>query len=82
MEHCGIDLHDRNNEVCIVGGDGEVMESTCVSTKRTALRRFFSGRPAMRLAKEACGFSPWVSRLIAKGGHEVVVRRRSDVVGR
>jgi transposase len=73
MEYCGIDLHDRNSEICILDENGEVMERTRVTTTRTALRRFFSRRPPMRVAMEACGFSPWVSRLVAKCDHEVVV---------
>ena len=73
MEYCGIDLHDRISDVCILDDEGAVMERTRVSTTRTALKRFFSRREPMRVAMEACGFSPWVSRLVAKCGHEVVV---------
>ena len=73
MEYCGIDLHDRNSEVCILDEADEVMERVRVSTTRAALIRFFGRREGMRVAMEASGLSPWVSRLVAKSGHEVVV---------
>lgn len=73
MEYCGIDLHGRTSEICIFNEEGEVMERTGVSTTRTALTRFFGRREPMRVAMEACGFSPWVSRLVSDCGHEVVV---------
>ena len=53
MEYCGIDLHDRNSEVCILDEAGEVMERVRVSTTRAALRRFFGRRERMRVAMEA-----------------------------
>ena len=73
MEYCGIDLHQDKSEVCILGEDGEVMEKTRLATTRRALGRYFDGKQRMRVVMEASGSSPWVSRLVAKSGHEVVV---------
>ena len=73
MENCGIDLHQSNSEICILDESGEVMEKTSLRTTRKVLDRFFSGKPRMRVVMEAGGSSPWVSRLVERCGHEVVV---------
>lgn len=72
MEYCGIDLHAEYSQICILDGDGEVMETSRVRTSRKALERFFA-RETMRVVMEAGGTSPWVSRLLDSLGHEVVV---------
>lgn len=73
MEYCGIDVHQKYSEICILAEDGEVMERTKVQTTRRALERFFSKKETMKLVLEAGGSSPWVSRLIEGCGHETVV---------
>ncbi|MEJ2289777.1 MAG: IS110 family transposase [Deinococcales bacterium] len=72
MEYCGIDLHAEYSQICILDESGEVMETSRVRTSRKALERFFS-RGAMRVVMEAGGSSPWVSRLLASLGHDIVV---------
>lgn len=42
-------------------------------TTAEALRRRFGGLPRMRLVLETGGHSPWISRLLEDGGHEVLV---------
>lgn len=73
MEYCGIDLHQKNTEICILDEEGTVIERTRIATTRAALERFFSKREEMRVVMEAGGSSPWVSRLVSGLGHEVVV---------
>jgi len=73
MEYCGMDLHQDNSEVCILDEDGEVLEKAHLRTTRRALSRYFKGKTRMRVVMEAGGSSPWVSRLVAKCGHEVIV---------
>jgi transposase len=72
MEYCGIDLHAEYSQICILDEGGEVMETSRVRTSQKALERFFC-RDRMRVAMEAGGSSPWVSRLLGSLGHEVVV---------
>jgi len=72
MDYCGIDLHAEYTQICILDEGGEVMETSRVRTSRKALERFFA-RDRMRVAMEAGGTSPWVSRLLDSLGHEVVV---------
>lgn len=73
MEYCGIDLHQTYSEICILDEEGEVTETSRVRTSRSGLTRFFGQRQPMRVAVEAGGSSPWVSRLLGELGHEVVV---------
>jgi transposase len=73
MEYCGIDLHQTYSRICIVDEDGEVIETSRVRTSRPALTKFFGRREPMRIALEAGGSSPWVSRVLEGLGHEVIV---------
>lgn len=73
MDYCGIDLHQKHSEICILDESATVVERTRIPTTRKALDRYFSKRRVMRVAMEAGGSSPWVSRLIAQHGHDVVV---------
>lgn len=73
MEYCGIDLHQKHSQICILDEAGEVVEQTRIPTSRASLARFFGKRGEMRVVMEACGLSPWVSRAVAGHGHEVIV---------
>jgi transposase len=69
----GLDLGDRHIQVCVLDEAGEVIEEGRVATKPAALRRRFSGADPLRMVLEAGTHSPWVSRLLAELGHEVIV---------
>jgi transposase len=78
----GLDLGDRWSVVHVTNGAGETIEQGRIATNEPALRRWFAGRPRMRVVMEAGTHSPWVSRLLAELGHEVVVAnpRRLPVI--
>jgi len=69
----GLDLGDRYCQICVLDETGEVTEEGRVTTKPEALRRRFSGADPLRIVLEAGTHSPWVSRLLAELGHEVIV---------
>ena len=69
----GLDLGDRHIQVCVVDEAGEVIEEARLATKPEALRRRFLGADQLRIVLEAGTHSPWVSRLLAELGHEVIV---------
>ena len=69
----GLDLGDRHIQVCVLDEAGEVIEEARLATKPQALRRRFSGAERLRIVLEAGTHSPWVSRLLAELGHEVIV---------
>ena len=69
----GLDLGDKYSEACVVDGSGEVLETFRVRTTQAALDRALSRFESARVVLEVGTNSPWVSRLVARHGHEVVV---------
>lgn len=68
----GLDLSDKNATFVRVDRRGNVVEEGKVELKAAALTKQFGG-PPVRIALEAGCHSPWVSRLLATLGHEVIV---------
>lgn len=76
----GLDLGDRFSQVCVVSqASGEILEEKRIRTTAAALEKRFAGQPRMRIALEVGTHSPWVSRLLARWGHEVLVANASKV---
>jgi transposase len=69
----GLDLGDRYSYFCLLDRDGTVVERGRVATTAAALQRRFGGPERMRVILEVGTHSPWVSRLVATCGHEVIV---------
>lgn len=69
----GLDLGDRYSYFYTLDGGGENLECGRVQTTRGALEHRFGRCEAARLVIEAGTHSPWVSRLLAECGHEVLV---------
>lgn len=69
----GLDLGDRYSYFYSLDSEGENLESGRVQTSRNALERRFGRGEAARVVIEAGTHSPWVSRLLAQWGHEVLV---------
>lgn len=70
----GIDLGDRHSHLCVLEtASGEVLEESRVPTTPKGFEQRFSGCERMRIAIEAGTHSPWVSRLLERCGHEVLV---------
>jgi transposase len=68
----GLDIGDRTSRY-ILSQDGTLLEEGQVATTETALRRRFSPINRARVALEVGTHSPWVGRLVADCGHEVIV---------
>jgi transposase len=69
----GIDLGDRTSEVCVLEEGGQVQRRFRVATTATRLAKVLSRIPECRVVMEVGTHSPWVSRLVAGLGHEVIV---------
>jgi transposase len=69
----GLDIGDRFSHYCVLNREGEVMEEGRIRTEEKALRRQLEGEERMRIAMECGTHSPWISRLLEKFGHEVIV---------
>ena len=70
----GLDLGDRYSHSCLIDTEsGEVVEEGGISTNPKAFERRFSGCAPMRVVIEVGTHSPWVSRLLKRLGHDVLV---------
>ncbi len=69
----GLDLGDRYIQMCVLSGEGEVIEESRLACRPAALLGRFCGLAPARLVLEAGTHSPWVSRLLTEIGHEVLV---------
>jgi transposase len=69
----GLDVGDRWSEVCVLDAAGSVRTTRRVRTTAPALTQWFGAQPASRVVLEVGTHSPWVSRLLTRLGHEVLV---------
>ena len=75
----GIDLGDRYSEFCLVDVSGTVVEDGRLRTTAPVFTRYFTGRSPMLIVIEVGTHSPWVSRLLEKCGHDVIVANARKV---
>jgi transposase len=78
----GLDVGDRKSCTCEIDGAGVVVRETSIGTTTAAVTRYFGGRPRCRVVLEVGTHSPWLSRLLAALGHEVLVANPSAMYGR
>ena len=69
----GMDLGDRSSRYCILDEQGEAMLERSIATTRKGMDQAFGSIARCRIALEVGTHSPWVSRHLAKLGHEVIV---------
>src|SRR6516164_1588584 len=69
----GLDLGDRNSWYCVLDEAGQIQLEQRVRTTAQALQGVFGGMARSRMALETGTHSPWISRLLSKLGHEVIV---------
>ena len=69
----GIDLGDRFSHFCALADDGSVVAEGRVATRPAAMELEFKTETPKRIAIEAGMHSPWLSRLLKRLGHEVLV---------
>lgn len=68
----GLDVGDRRTSVCVIDASGEVVERFGITTRADSLRRSL-GDGGARVVLEVGSHSPWMSRELARLGHEVLV---------
>ena len=69
----GIDVGDTWSQICVVDTAGGLVEETRVRTTAAAVRDRFGPVPRSRVVLEVGTHSPWLHRLLAELGHEVIV---------
>lgn len=75
----GIDVGDRSSEMCVLGGDGEVVRRERVATSVGGLERHLGKLSRSRVVIEVGTHSPWMSRWLEEQGHEVLVANPREV---
>lgn len=75
----GLDVSDTYTSICIIDEEGEIAEEARVRTTEPALGRRFAALPSSRTVLEVGTHSPWMSRLLAGLGHEVIVANPRQV---
>jgi len=69
----GLDLGDRYSHYCMLTASGDLMEEGRIRSTAGALEKQFGNELRMRIALETGTHSPWVSRLLERHGHQVIV---------
>jgi transposase len=72
MENIGLDLHQRESQLCILTDDGEVIERRLRTTPER-LTAVLGPRAPARILLEASTESEWVARHLEALGHTVIV---------
>lgn len=75
----GMDLGDKSSRCCAVDEAGEVLFERSVATTKKGLTQLFGALARCRVALEVGSHSPWVSRLLTRLGHEVIVANARQV---
>lgn len=69
----GLDVSDRKSAWVAIGKDGNVRERGKVATRTPEMESWARTIPPTLIALEAGPHSPWISRLLTRCGHEVIV---------
>ena len=66
--YIGIDLGDKNSDVCVLDRGGELSKEFRLRMKVEDFQRYFAGIPRSRVSVEASGQSRWVAEVIENAG--------------
>src|ERR1051325_6496864 len=77
--YIGIDLGDKNCEVCVLDQQGELQESFRLAMKAAIIQGHFLTIARSRVAIEAGGQSRWVAEVIEQCGHQLFVSNTRKV---
>ena len=69
----GMDLGDKNHEVCVLGHDGQIVDRFTVGNTLKQLQKAFSQYDGPLVAMETGTHSPWISRELESLGCRVLV---------
>lgn len=75
----GLDLGDRSSFYCVLDDQGELILERTLSTTAKGMEQAFGSMVQSRIALETGSHSPWISRLLARLGHEVIVANARNV---
>jgi transposase len=72
MDHIAIDVHKKENQICILAEGGELIEQR-IRTEPARFAAVLGERSRARILLEASTDSEWVARCLEGVGHEVIV---------
>lgn len=75
----GIDLSDRTGEFYAIDNEGKKIGEGTVTLRTPELEKWARSIPPTLMAIEAGTHSPWISRLLTRCGHEVLVANPGKV---
>jgi transposase len=75
----GMDLGDKTSRYCALDEHGDVLFERATATSQKGMLEAFGALRRCRIALEVGTHSPWVSRLLKKLGHEVIVANARQV---
>jgi len=75
----GMDLGDKSSRYSALNPEGELAGEGSVATTKKGMTEKFGGLVRCRIAMEVGTHSPWVSRLLTRLGHEVIVANARQV---
>ncbi len=75
----GLDLGDKSSRYCAIDAQGELLWERGAATTKRGIEQAFKPLARCRIAIEVGTHSPWVSRLLASWGHEVIVANARQV---
>jgi len=71
--YIGIDLGDKNSEICVFDANGEVSKRLRLRMKEAEFQAYFASLPRSAVAIEAGAQSRWVADTVERCGHKVYV---------
>src|SRR5712691_5247081 len=72
MDNIGLDLHQRETQLCLLTDAGELIEQR-IATTGERFTAVLGPRPRSRILLEASTESEWVARHLESLGHEVII---------
>lgn len=71
MDHIGMDVHQKDSQLCVLSEDGELLEQR-IRTEAGRFREVLGSRPPARILIESSTESEWVARCLEALGHDVM----------
>lgn len=75
----GLDVGDLRSSICVLDGEGAVIETAEIATTRAAVRSRFGGRDRLRVVLETGTHANWLDEELKLLGHEVIVANARKV---
>jgi len=77
----GIDLGDKHSKYCFLDKNANIVAEDSLATTVTEFEQYFKAIPRSRIALEVGTHSPWVSSLLERLGHSVIVANPRKIGG-